>query len=88
MVSAGAFAPAPGTVPAILSGVIVPLRTAAVYIIVLTAFAVALATLDLWLAASGAAAQGALWIIIGARSLRWPAAVDEFDPCGDEEDED
>jgi hypothetical protein len=70
VLSGGGFILALAATLSFVHGTHVPLRTAGLYMVVLTSFTVAFATLDLWLATSSGIAQTLAWSALGLRSLR------------------
>ena len=74
VLSGGGFVLALAASLSFLHGTRVPLRTAGLYVVVLTGFTVSFATLDLWLATGAGIAQTLSWSALGVRALRAPTS--------------
>lgn len=64
VITVGCFLLALSTVPAILSSNKPPRFTCMGFVVILLSFAVAFATLNLWLSTGGAIAQAIAWLIL------------------------
>ncbi len=75
VLAGGGFVLSVGLIPALRAPSKPPLRTSGAMVIVLVAYVVTLATLELWLATASTALQAGVWMILAMQQARrWRTA--------------